>query len=364
MNIFRRLPLQRLLLLCALVVVLGVSLTALAFAVGAGPTPPPRSLADAVREALAGAQRDPVAGVSASITLTDHLLEGANLASGGNDGQLTSNPLVTGASGRLWASDGRVRLELQSQQGDTQIVYDGHTLTIYDAASNTLYRVPQAAKALSDEGASQQQQQQQPEAPSVAKIEEAISRLSEHANVSGATPTDVAGRGAYTVRVSPKEGGSLLGGFELSFDAANGVPLRAAVYSTTTSAPVVELAAQEISYGPVSASVFELNPPSNARVEELRVVEHRSAERRHRAGGPRTTTYGHGPGTIVVLQQRAGKGAGGDLEGLPKVDIDGVSAAELRTELGTVLSFARDGVSYLVAGAVEAPAVEAVARGL
>ena len=34
------------------------------------------------------------------------------------------------------------------------------------------------------------------------------------------------------MRVSPKEGGSLLGGAELSFDAVHGVPLRAAVYST------------------------------------------------------------------------------------------------------------------------------------
>ena len=75
--------------------------------------------------------------------LTDHLLEGANLASGsaGGAGELSSNPLLTGASGRLWISKaGRMRLELQSEKGDTQIYYDGHTVSMYDAASNTLYR--------------------------------------------------------------------------------------------------------------------------------------------------------------------------------------------------------------------------------
>ncbi len=87
------------------------------------------------------------------------------------------------------------------------------------------------------------------EVPSVAKIEEAISHLN-HVNVSGATPTDVAGQAAYTVRVSPKEQGSLIGGGELSWDAANGVPLRAAIYSSTSSSPTIELAATSISYGP------------------------------------------------------------------------------------------------------------------
>ncbi|HEY1584240.1 MAG TPA: hypothetical protein VGH63_01060, partial [Polyangia bacterium] len=61
MNILRRLPLSRLLLLCALVVALGASATAIAFALGSGPTPPPKPLAQAVHDALGGA---PVEGVS------------------------------------------------------------------------------------------------------------------------------------------------------------------------------------------------------------------------------------------------------------------------------------------------------------
>ena len=121
--LLRRLPLSRLLLLCGLVVAIGISVTALAFALGTGPTPPPKPLADAVHDALVAA---PVEGVSANVTLTDHLLEGASLASGASGSaaaQITSSPLVTGGSGRLWISkDGRVRLELQSEKGDTQIL--------------------------------------------------------------------------------------------------------------------------------------------------------------------------------------------------------------------------------------------------
>ncbi|MEA2216085.1 MAG: hypothetical protein QOK19_1646, partial [Solirubrobacteraceae bacterium] len=39
-------------------------------------------------------------------------------------------------------------------------------------------------------------------------------------------------------------------------------------------------------------------------------------------------------------------------------------ASELRTELGTILTFERGGVRYVLAGAVQPAAVEALARGL
>jgi outer membrane lipoprotein-sorting protein len=381
MNILRRLPLSRLLLLCALVLAIGVCATALASALDAGPTPPPKPLAQAIHDAL-GAQA--VEGVSANITLTDHLLEGASLATGGGQGgasspggELTSSPLITGGSGRLWiAKSGDVRLELQSQQGDTEVVYDGHTLTLYDAATNTVYRyTPPAGEGGSGSGTPDGGQH---EVPSVAKIEEAIAHLSKHADVSGATPTDVAGQAAYTVRVSPNEGGSLFGGVELSFDAVHGVPLRAAIYSSTSASPVIELAATEISYGPVASSIFEINPPADAKVEEVTAPSSSGTHAAHKPAAadekPTVTSHGHGPSAIaVVASSRDGEAkikqdARGDgkepLEGLPKVTINGVSASELRTELGTLLSFERGGVRYLLAGSVSPAAVEEVARGL
>ena len=154
MNILRRLPLSRLLLVCVGVIAIGASATAIAFALGAGPTPPAKPLPQAVHDALTAA---PVEGVSASVKLTDNLLEGASLASGGSGGeagQLSKSPLLSGASGRLWiAKDGRVRLELQAEKGDTQVMYDGHTVTVYDAASNTLYRyTPPAHEGATDAG--------------------------------------------------------------------------------------------------------------------------------------------------------------------------------------------------------------------
>ncbi len=90
MNILRRLPLFRLLLLCGVVVAVGIGATALALAVGTGPAPPAKPLADAVHDALSAPKVD---GVSARIQFTNHLLEGANLAnSGGEAGQISLEP--------------------------------------------------------------------------------------------------------------------------------------------------------------------------------------------------------------------------------------------------------------------------------
>jgi outer membrane lipoprotein-sorting protein len=368
-NILRRLPLTRLLALCAVIVAFGAGAAALASALTAGPVPQAKPLAQAVHDALGGPA---VQGVSAKITFTNHLLEGASLAGaagGGSGGGLSSSPLLNGGSGRLWASsDGRVRIELQSEKGDTEIIWDGHTLTVLDAAEETAYRwTPKQ----SETGApSTPGEDHGHEAPSVAKVEEAIAHLRKHVNVAEASPTDVGGQPAYTVRISPKEAGSLIGAAEVSFDAVHGLPLRAAIYSSTDPSPVIELAASEVSYGPVASSVFEIQPPAGAKVQELKLHEHSSAQQPGHTGtgqgNTHLTAHGNGITTIGVLEtpEKSGSKTSGQLEGLPKVNINGAQASELRTELGTILTFARSGVRYVVAGALAPGPVEALARGL
>jgi outer membrane lipoprotein-sorting protein len=372
--LLRRISVARLLLVSAATIAIGVSATAIALALSTGAKPPAKPLAQAVHDALSGAKSNPVQGYSASVTLTDHLVEGASLATGGGDKSgLAASPLLSGASGRLWVSeDGRMRLELQAEKGDTQILYDGHTVTMYDAASNTLYRYTPKNEA-SSAGSSEAAKGAEPagsghEVPSVAKIEEALAEARKHAKLSEATPADVAGQPAYTVRVSPNEGGSLIGGAELSFDAANGLPLRTAVYSSTSSAPVIELAAGEVSYGPVDPSVFTITPPAGAKVEDLTLPSKSPTAKsspHDSAAKPELTSSGQGVTSIGVLKAKSsGKSASSSLENLPKVKVGSATASELRTELGTILTFERGGVRYVVAGAMQPAAVEALARGL
>ena len=357
MNILRRVSLARLLLGCAVAAVAGVSLTALALALGSGPTPPAKPLAQAVHDALTGPRPQ---GFSAEIQFTDHLLDGAQLASGegeqGGGGSLATSPLLSGASGRMWVSaDGKLRIELQAEKGDTQIVYDGSEIELYDASTNTVYRLKAPKRdATGGKGSP----------PTLGQVEEALAHLSQHAHVSAAEPTDVGGRPAYEVRLSPQQGGSLFAGVSLAFDADNGVPLRAAVYSTRSSSPVIELSASSISYGPVDESVFQIQPPANAKVEDVQ-LPHRSAKHAGMGADGHLTVHGHGPTAIAVLESKQQGAAHSSLpEGLPHVKIGSVTATELQSELGTLLSFERAGVRYLVLGSLAPEPIEAFARGL
>jgi hypothetical protein len=83
-------------------------------------------------------------------------------------------------------------------------------------------------------------------------------------------------------------------------------------------------------------------------------------------------TYGQGLGGIAVIEQTAsgkssaGSKSGGNQSGLnlPTVSINGHSAQELPTALGTVLHLSSGGVEYTVIGSVPPTAAEMAARQL
>ncbi|HEV7944127.1 MAG TPA: hypothetical protein VGP17_15160 [Solirubrobacteraceae bacterium] len=409
-SLLRRLPLPRLLLLCATAVAVGIGCTALASALGNDPKPAPKPLAQAIHDALTAPNLE---GFSARVSLTNHLIEGANIQ-GQEPGGGSSSPLLSGGEGRVWiAADGRIRLELQSEKGATELLYDGSTTTLYQASSNTLYQYTPPARQ--GERSSQQTAADSGHVPSVAEIQEAITHLMGHADLSGAVPTDVGGQPAYAVRISPARNGGLVGGAELAWDATHGVPLRLAIYAKGQSAPVLALTATDVSYGPVPSSVFSLSLPAGVKTTKIAPPKG-GADGQHEGhqGRPHvnaTTTgvaavqaklpftlqapatlagmsrhevrlvevdghdaalasYGEGLGGIIVVESQAKQGVGSQTEEgsspltLPHVSINGAKATELPTALGTLLSFSSSGVDHLLVGSVTPSVLQTAARGL
>jgi outer membrane lipoprotein-sorting protein len=404
MRFLRTVSTQRLLATLLGVVIAIAGGTAIAVAASSGgPIPPPKPVADAVHSALAAPT---VPGISARITFTNHLIAASNVQG--------FDPLLQGASGRLWLSPSthQLRLELQSDNGDAQAVVSGGRFWVYDPGANTVYKgtIPAGAKSM-------QSNPRRETMPSVSQIQTNLNKLAQHIDVSGAIPSDVAGQPAYTVRVSPKHDGGLLGNARLAWDAARGVPLRFAVYARGDGTPVLELKATNISFGRVPTSDFAIRPPSGAKVVSVsspatatthparRSKKHAevtgpAAVQRHLhftlaapatlVGLPRQSvslldwagtpaalvTYGQNLGGIAVVEQDASKahglptgtssGSGEHARGLslPTVSIDGATARELDTALGTVLTFSRGKVAYTVLGSVPAAAAEAAARAL
>jgi hypothetical protein len=379
----RRLSTRSLVFVIAAVCVLAAGGAAIAVAAGGGgPTPQPKPLDRAIVDALAAKAPD---GITARIRFTNKLFPSGSLL-----GQAGS-ALMSGASGRLWLTgDGRGRIELQSDAGDVQVVWKGDTVSVYDASSNTVYRanIPAKARSHSENGAQ----------PSLAEIDKVLAALGMHWTLSGAKPTDIAGQPAYSVSASPKHDGGLLGSLALAWDAVHGTPLRAAIYAQGSSSPVLELAVTDISYGHVASGDVDVSPPAGAKVVDLGTPLHAETGRNTRAvtglarvkaaarfrvvapdslvGLPRRDVrllggdtalvlYGHGLGGIVLVERKAdASGPGAQLSALPTVSLDGLTAHELATQLGTVLAWHAGGTSYVLAGSLPPAAAEAAARAV
>ncbi len=389
MRYLRTLSTRRLIaLIAAAVAVVGGGAAIAVAAVNGGPTPPAKPLNQAIRDALGGP--NPV-GISARVTFTNKLFPSGALL--GN----TGSALMSGASGRLWATnDGRGRIELQSDAGDVEIVWSTSTVRIYDASSNTVYRVSLPAKAGGESGSGTNGTP-----PTLAEIDNVLQTLGLHATLSSAQPTDIAGHPAYSVSLSPKHDGGLLASAELAWDAQRGVPLRIAISAQGSSSPVIELTVTQISYGAVSASDVDIQPPAGAKVVDLAAPGHDSSSKNTTApvtglaavqaaagfpvtapdtlvglprrdvrlvgGGSKTALvfYGKGLGGIAVVERKADPTqAHGILSSLPAISLDGVTGHELSTQLGTVLEWQREGTAYVLAGSMPAAAAEAAARQL
>ena len=398
MTRFSALPRRRLVaVLAAALVAVGAGVAGAALGASDSATAPPkRPLAQAV---LAALQAPPVEGVTARIRFTNNLLPAGSLPKG------TTLPFGASADGRLWLrGDGRLRLDIHSDAGDAEVTYDGTRLRIYDAGSNTVSSfvldLPSLTGAGTPGGA----------APgggaglgALGALAGKLGPLMSSLNISEPVPSTTAGRPSYTVRVSPKDDGGLLGAAEVAFDADHAVPLRAAVYEQGESDPVLELAATEVEYGPVAEADVAARPHPGAKVVDIdprtlpghpsagaaRSVNGVAAVRRavdfplaapaevaglerrsfHLIRNGRDTgalgVYGRGLGAILVFETKGTAGSA-PLQGLklPEVNIDGRTGTELATALGTIVTFERDGVRYTVAGSVPPVAAENAARAL
>ena len=383
-----------------LVTALGVG----ALTVGAGAQgEPPESLTE--KELLSRVSAAPEnapdfrATLSAEQTLIPEGLLGASEGDTGDAGPRTA---------RVWRSGpDRLRAELQGENGDRVLVRNGERVSIYDGASNTLKtgEKPEAALSGADEadglpGASPEE------------IDELLAEIAPSSKLTTGSPVEVAGRWAYPLTLEPRDKSTtLVERAEALVDAETFVPLLLELYAEGRPEPVARYEARDFQVGPVPDARFEFETPPGATVEQLQprddraegysegdeprkaasveeaselagfTVEElpeapkgRELEEIMVAGDGAVLTYGSGWGAVVLAEKAGGEeGAGpfqsaGDRGGelqVPVVDLgDGIQARELSTPVGTVLSWSDDGVSYTLAGSVQAAELREAARGL
>jgi hypothetical protein len=334
--------------------------------------PPPTTLQELTLRELSGSGP---AGVTAHFRYVDALVPTTNLVPGAASGG-SPLPLVSGADGRLWYANGRLRMEFQTDQGDTQLLLQNNRALVYDAADGTAYAAILPALGLPQLARS-----------GLAGASSLVSSISGDAALSRPQPVVTGGRPAYTVRIAPTHDGGLLRSASLAVDAETGTPLRLELFGTGQTAPLLEFALSDVSYGDIDPSVFRLKLPFGMHPLALRFAAPPSVGGAVPCTGPqelaglplrtcreasrstdvpgRVLVYGTNLSSVVVLEQPGSSDPSGGLWSLlPTVTVSGTTGRELVTGLGTVIRFVRGGVTYTVLGSMPRPVVEAVARGL
>ena len=370
----------------ALAAVMAAALTVTAYALTRGSKHPPRrSLAGAIHHAMSS---KPVAGISADFTVSQHLLPGASSL-------LDSSPLA-GATGSVWTSGDHARLVVRSQLGTAEVGLAGRTLTLYLPQQHAAYQVA-LPKAQADANAHDSG------TPSLAEIRQTLAELGRTLDISGAVAGNVAGRPAYTVRISSRHDSGLIGPLALAFDADHGTPLRVALYPRGSSRAAIAFQVGHIHYGSIPASRTTVKLPSGTHVTQVQLptraeVKHAVSHAQKSthgsrapvtaatpatlAGMPRTAArtlssangsgllavYGHGLGAVVVIEratgERSARSSSGPQSMLPAVRINGARGSLIQTTLGTIVTFDRGGKQYVVLGARPAATILAAARAL
>ena len=388
-------------------------------ATGRGSVPKAKPLAQTLHAALVA---KPVTGITADISFTNNLI-----SSDAIPGE-TADPLLQGARhGRVWLSnDGRLRIELQGDNGDANLVVNKSSFWVSDPMQNTVYEGTLPADTSGKAGKAGKPAPS-PRAPRTASRRSPRSsrtspRRSRASTSAGSPPlTPVTSPGAPRTRSRSRP--STPAGCSAA-PSSPGMPSPASRCGSpstpaATAPPCSALTATNITYGPVADSDLE-HPAARPATRSSRSPAPRCTaprpgpprrpgpRRKHAqvrgvaavaahvpfamaapkalAGLPREgvslldwagkpaalVTYGQGLGGIVVIEQGASSqaaapsisGSGGGGLNLPTVSINGATGQELATPLGTVVRFTHGGVAYTVLGSVAPYAAETASRAL
>ena len=220
MSIFATRPALRWLVPVAVTVaVVGGGAAARSIAASAEPSLPPRSAA----QLLVDLQTATLDGLSGTVRTNADLGLPELPDVGGGRGSTDITQLLTGSrTARVWYSGpDKGRIALLGTLGETDIIRNG---------ADVWHWVSRSKKAVHSTVSASTPREAVPQTPQDA-ADLALKALDPTTTVSTGASARVAGRDAYELILTPKDGASLIGQVRLAIDAKQKVPLRVQVYA-------------------------------------------------------------------------------------------------------------------------------------
>lgn len=228
-------------------------------------------------------------------------------------GPATPLSLLTGThTAKVWY-DGptRSRVSLLADAAESAVVRNGDDVWLWSSADKTARHeiLPTHVRARSARDRAATHTADLPATPQEA-AQRALAAVDDTTQVSTSGSERVAGRDAYTLRLTPKTANTLVQRVDIAIDAERHVPLEVDVVSKTTGATAFSVGYTSVDFATPDPSVFAFTPPAGAKVTGMPVVGSRgtmseaySSELEVTHDGPRGSkpvTTGTGWDRVVV----------------------------------------------------------------
>ncbi|MCY1159541.1 MAG: hypothetical protein MOP51_2566, partial [Citricoccus sp.] len=167
-------------------------------------------------------------------------------------------------------ADGHDRLRLQLLDGadEKNLIRDDDDLWFYDSAENQAVHAT-LPRDRARHGETMDQWRRDGALPTPGRIaERVLDRAEVHSAVSVEEGTSDSGRDAYTLRLDPRTGQTLVDSVLVDVDAQTGMPLGVEVRAVGQDEPAVSVAFTEFTPEAPDAGLFDFQPPAGATVEE------------------------------------------------------------------------------------------------
>jgi outer membrane lipoprotein-sorting protein len=202
--------------------------------------------------------------------------------------------LLTGSHTARVYVDGptKSRIQVMDTLAERDIIRSGTDAWLYDSGDNSTVHMtlPQNARHGTHEG--------QTPANLAQKL---LNALDSSTRVTVGDDTEVAGRTAYELMLTPRTTDTLVGSVAIAVDSQTGLPLSVDVRARGQHAPAFHLAFTDLTLKAPDADRFSFTPPPGSDVKEFTVPGHKNPGEMPRSAKAMPQVTGTGWSAIVEL---------------------------------------------------------------
>ena len=181
--------------------------------------------------------------------------------------------LLTGSHTARVFLDGpdKARVQVMDRMAERNAVRNGNDLWLYNSKDNSAAHAQLPADA-ADRHAARPDIVTTPEELSARLLK----KLDASTEVTVGPDTQVAGRAAYSLVLTPRSDVTLVDSIEIAVDGESGLPLGVDVNARGQAEPAFSVAFTSLTLGAPDSSIFSFTPPPGAAVEEIPVPDHKA----------------------------------------------------------------------------------------